>query len=599
MPVNLTDVLYGEDRVTIEDIARADVGIQSNWFCEGDGTDETIKLKEWLASGDNLILSEQNIHHDGTLVINRPMTIKGYGVNSVLTVHSSAPVEANGLLIYHTADVNLSGFRVMGNENRLTYPITFPTTNYLKGTGIAIQGGINIKVLSVVSKEWAKHCFDVSADDYTTGDPTEWVTANRSNNVNISFCYASGGGDDNFTTHQSDRVVIDNCVSEHPSAKYIANNSNCYEIDDGSKSCMVTNSFAKGGVCGVQVKGHSDSAAPQDTTIDNVVIEDCNYGVECYNTGFYGDGGGGYSTTAYGLTLTNITILNAQETFVTGEEYPFFFRVRSYSNVVISNIVCRGGGDISSTTGCMGIASGVRNFSVDNAHFINTISPIGLRITNTVLNGEVSNIYGSNSQGTDSVVSLFDNEVVELSNIFKDDTFTSTILIADTVTKSKNSITNHSSFRATSRSDADTSPRVVQSYSWVDGGVNIGKFEGFCTSYGVQLSTDADPYPQVKVGVMKASSSDSTRTSYYYIAISDDTITEPSIKLQFTATNIRPYITNSFDIGSVNYAFNKAYMNNIRLSDLPVYADDSSAGSGGLAKGDIYITSTGEIRGKL
>ena len=37
----------------------------------------------------------------------------------------------------------------------------------------------------------------------------------------------------------------------------------------------------------------------------------------------------------------------------------------------------------------------------------------------------------------------------------------------------------------------------------------------------------------------------------------------------------------------------------VEMPELPVYADDLAAGSAGLSQGQLYITSTGEIRGKI
>lgn len=46
--------------------------------------------------------------------------------------------------------------------------------------------------------------------------------------------------------------------------------------------------------------------------------------------------------------------------------------------------------------------------------------------------------------------------------------------------------------------------------------------------------------------------------------------------------------------------FTKALLTTtLKIYSLSVYVDDASAGAGGLTTGDIYITSTGELRGKL
>lgn len=39
--------------------------------------------------------------------------------------------------------------------------------------------------------------------------------------------------------------------------------------------------------------------------------------------------------------------------------------------------------------------------------------------------------------------------------------------------------------------------------------------------------------------------------------------------------------------------------NGLKLNTLPTYADDASAGAGGLTAGQLYKTATGELRVKL
>ena len=105
-----------------------------------------------------------------------------------------------------------------------------------------------------------------------------------SKHVTLENCYATGAGDDNITTHFSSDLLITGCTSEFPSGRYVPANSNCYEIDDGSRNVTLTNCTARGGCKGLQIKGHAYAPAPYNVTVDGLRIFNCCEGMDIKHT---------------------------------------------------------------------------------------------------------------------------------------------------------------------------------------------------------------------------------------------------------------------------------------------------------------------------
>ena len=110
--------------------------------------------------------------------------------------------------------------------------------------------------------------YELDADGNRTGkkiNPTTYERQYRSKNCKIINCSATGATDDNITTHHSDLIVIENCVSYDPKGKVgKAANTNCYEIDDGSTRVTLNNCYAYGGRCVLRSR---HIVTPQQLTI--------------------------------------------------------------------------------------------------------------------------------------------------------------------------------------------------------------------------------------------------------------------------------------------------------------------------------------------
>jgi hypothetical protein len=149
-----------------------------------------------------------------------------------------------------------------------------------------------------------EHCLDVAAPKYVQGNNGATYDPQPSRFVRVEDCYFSGGGDDNFTTHHSSDIWVVNCLSENPSGVLVPGNSNCFEIDDGSRNVMMTDCVGIGGSCGLQIKGHNYAPAPYNVIVNGLRVVNNATGIEIRHTGWYANGvsfSGNGSTTVFNL----------------------------------------------------------------------------------------------------------------------------------------------------------------------------------------------------------------------------------------------------------------------------------------------------------
>src|SRR5690606_10627747 len=200
-----------------------------------------------------------------------------------------------------------------------------------------------------------------SAPSYGTNDPT-YYDPEPSRFVWILDCYARNNGDDNITTHQCSDVWIANCHSEFPGGYAVPGNTNCVEIDDGSRNVFVRDCVGIGGSCGLQIKGHNNRPAPYNVVVDGFRAVNNYVGVEIRHTGWdtttdedladeagYGScklvGYGGASPNASTLILKTLQAIAARH--VAGHGPPdvaaYGSRLRSYENVIINNLMLTDG----------------------------------------------------------------------------------------------------------------------------------------------------------------------------------------------------------------------------------------------------------------
>ena len=196
--------------------------------------------------------------------------------------------------------------------------------------------------------------YELDADGNRTGkkiNPTTYKRQYRSKNCKIINCSATGATDDNITTHHSDLIVIENCVSYDPKGKVgKAANTNCYEIDDGSTRVTLNNCYAYGGRCGFEVKAHSHSPAA-----NNITLNDCKAekNVFSYRIRHIGHRSGkpsgtdlGDSASAFDVELNNCTAINPiRNEQIAPNVTPNALKIYAYRCVNINNFTCIGGED--------------------------------------------------------------------------------------------------------------------------------------------------------------------------------------------------------------------------------------------------------------
>jgi hypothetical protein len=246
---------------------------RSNSYIYGDGIGRTVlKLDDTVDWRTNVITIGGSGVSDGvTDVYVGDMTLdSNWPVRSVSAVEGSGTYSGSGLLIQSSDKVTVERVRVIGAY---------------------------------------RHGIDITGNAYTSGgSPIGYVTR-PSSNVTLRDCEVEGAGDDNITTHQSRNILIDGCYSHDPSGHYVPGNSNCFEIDDGSRHVTVNNCRAMGGSAGLEIKGHADAPAPYDVKVNNFTAINCVEGVVAYHAGHTGHNGEPYSATAHGLEFNNISII--------------------------------------------------------------------------------------------------------------------------------------------------------------------------------------------------------------------------------------------------------------------------------------------------
>ena len=256
-----------------------------------------------------------------------------------------------------------------------------------------------------------KHCIDITAPRYIDNNNGSTYVDDQGNDeasryITLENCFASGAGDDNITTHFSSNILITGCRSITPSGVRTGNNSNCFEIDDGSRNVTMTDNVAIKGNKGLQIKGHDYAPAPYNVTVDGFRVINCARGIDAKHLGFLDD----TSPNAKNIKLSNIEVLSLREFVATNSDgvgiatynASYGIRVSSYDTVHMTNItVSDSSFDLASDfepstglaandNGVIRLMQGVRNIVMKNIS-INGFGNVG--VASTAIHG----LYGSSS----------------------------------------------------------------------------------------------------------------------------------------------------------------------------------------------------------
>ena len=212
-----------------------------------------------------------------------------------------------------------------------------------------------------------KHCLDITAPKYKRGSNGATYDPNPSKYVTVQNCFFRGAGDDNITTHHSSDLLITGCRSERPNGHLVPKNSNCFEVDDGSRNVTLTNNTAIKGIKGMQIKGHNYGPAPYNVIVNGLRAVNCNIGFDLRHSGWHGgstaDGAitvdeednpiqyTGASPTARNVSVSNLTVIaplsivnkSVNNNDVLARRPSYCIRCVSYENVQFTNVVLSDG----------------------------------------------------------------------------------------------------------------------------------------------------------------------------------------------------------------------------------------------------------------
>ena len=207
----------------------------------------------------------------------------------------------------------------------------------------------------VYAKNGVIHCIDISSKEYDPEgcDTNQDFRPFRSSHVLVEGCEAEGAGDDNITTHHSDYITIKDCYSHDPIGTSFGTgedgrnrrNTNCIEVDDGSRFVTVENCLSVGGYAGFEVKAHNTAPAASNvrlvncTAINNVRSFVCRHILEEEVTDKIP------STSAFYVDIIGCTAISpSQNDCIYYGAEAFALRIYKYNNVNVSNFTAIGKG---------------------------------------------------------------------------------------------------------------------------------------------------------------------------------------------------------------------------------------------------------------
>ena len=304
-----------------------------------------------------------------------------------------------------TLDFNRDRWNVPGGETLLD---TDGGDQDNDQTTLSICFSEYVLVKNVRCLDGYKHCIDITSPRYPSNTNGTEYDNEPSRYVTIENCFASGAGDDNITTHFSSNILITGCRSITPSGVRTGNNSNCFEIDDGSRNVTMTNNVAVKGNKGLQIKGHDYAPAPYNVIVDGYRAINCARGVDIKHLGF--DSVNKPSPNAKNIKLSNIDVIspknfeaiNSDGVVINTYNAKYPIRVSSYDTVHMTNITVSDSsfdmaGEFDPSTafdqnddGIIRLMQNVRNIVMKNIS-INGFGAVG------VTSSAVFGLYGSDS----------------------------------------------------------------------------------------------------------------------------------------------------------------------------------------------------------
>ena len=321
----------------------------------GDGkTDDTLALQKAL---DEIKGKGKLMMPEGTFLVSKTISIPsethlvGEGKHTIIKMRhdvgrdttlmrtgSRGDKKENIVLEDFTLDFNRDRWTKSGGE---TLKDTDGGDQDNDQTTLSICFSEYVLVKNVRCIDGYKHNIDVCAPRYPENNNGSTYDNEPSRYVTLQNCFTSGSGDDNITTHFSSDILIKGCRSINPSGIRTPQNSNCFEIDDGSRNVTMINCTAIGGHKGLQIKGHSYAPAPYNVVVDDFKTYNNTTGIDIKHMDFETGIGTGKSPTARNVNLSNIVVAAPRDFTSEGgvlEQAQRGIRVSSYEDVKLVNV---------------------------------------------------------------------------------------------------------------------------------------------------------------------------------------------------------------------------------------------------------------------
>jgi Endopolygalacturonase len=223
-----------------------------------------------------------------------------------------------------------------GNDHWGVYEMTVdgnqptrPTTGGsggIFGTNISVVNSSYVWLTKVESIRAMQHNFDVTSNGYLYNNDAVFDPSNPTANgawsttpsryVWLSYCRAEFHGDDAFTTHGSEFIWFDHCWAGTTWKAAISSyeNTNGFEIDDGSRHVWLAHCYSEKNAHGFEIKAHGNVVAAFDVHLDHCTSYNDEISFSIRHIGHH-TLGQPLSLSAKHVTLTSCTALYPKRVF--------------------------------------------------------------------------------------------------------------------------------------------------------------------------------------------------------------------------------------------------------------------------------------------
>lgn len=210
-------------------------------------------------------------------------------------------------------------------------------------SNIRYAGVTKAFVKNVKSYDAILHGIDVTyASDiyYYQGDGKRVPEALESKYIWIEDCEVYGHGDDGITTHHSRYLFINGNYCHNPKAYH--GNANGIEVDDGSQKIYLEGNVTYHNHCGVEIKAHDDTSAPNSVHVNGHISKDDTRSYVLRHIGHHRAKTDPRSLTAYDVVLNNCMAITPYQNNTYYGWTPRALTVSAYRNVLVNNFTAVG-----------------------------------------------------------------------------------------------------------------------------------------------------------------------------------------------------------------------------------------------------------------